>query len=130
MEIRTMLLAAPLLLGCMLPPAAGSTEESPSAAPDIAIRRAEQADWTYDVTNTGNVKLTNVRVTDRRFAAISCQRDALEAGEAMSCTASEPSEAADADSGAGCAVADHVVISEAGVLVTTKGDCADSPDKF
>ncbi len=142
MKIRTMLLAAPLLLGCILPPAAGSTEEcqscgagprlrlgteSPSAAPDIAIRRAEQADWTYDVTNTGNVKLTNVRVTDRRFAAISCQRDALEAGESMSCTASEPSEAADADS---CAVADHVVISEAGVLVTTKGDCADSPDKF
>ncbi len=145
--------AAPLLLGCILLLAAGlgsadeiltcGTSPRPQlgatkravAEPGIAIRKAaaagqeEPGAWTYKIINTGNVKLTNVRVTDDRFTAISCQQDALEAGESMACTASEPSKAARTAS-MGCAVADHVVFSEAGVMVTTKGDCADEADKL
>ena len=152
MNMRTTLraAAAPLLLGCILLLAAGfgsagenltcgadqrpqlGTKKKAAAEPGIAIRKAEEAgqdEWTYNIINTGNVKLTNVRVTDDRFAAISCQQDALDVGESMACTASEPSKAAEAAS-MGCAVADHVVISEVGVMVTTKGDCADEAVAF
>lgn len=139
--------AAPLLLGCVLLLTAGlgSAEEiltcgnSPrlhsgskqeaAARPDITIRKAEESGQAYKIINTGNVRLTNVRVTNDRFAAVSCQQDALNVGESMACTASEPSKAADAAS-MGCAVADHVVISEVGVTVTTKGDCAEEADGF
>lgn len=147
MNMRTTLrAAAPLLLGCILLLAAGlgSAEEiltcgagprpqlggkKTASEPGIAIRKTDdagQAGWTYKIINTGNVRLTNVRVTDDRFAAVSCQQDALNVGESMACTASEPSETA----GRGCAVADHVVISEVGVTVTTKGDCAEEADGF
>lgn len=151
MNMRTTLrAAAPLLLGCILLLAAGlgSAEEiltcgagprpqlgakkKAAAEPDIAIRKAEEAGqegWAYKIINTGNVRLTNVRVTDDRFAAVSCQQDALNVGESMACTASEPSKAAETAS-MGCAVADHVVVSEVGVTVTTKGDCAEEADEF
>lgn len=43
--------------------------------------------WTYQVTNIGNVRLTSVRVTDDKGVAVSCPKSALEAGEAMTCTA-------------------------------------------
>jgi hypothetical protein len=128
---------AALLLGCTLfVSGLGSAEEimtcggstpkaalkSKATAPGIAIRKADKNDWTYKVTNTGNVKLTNVRVTDKHFTDISCQQDALDAGESMGCTASGPTEAA-VSASTGCAVADHVVFNEAGVSVTTQGDC-------
>ena len=148
MKMRTVVwtAAAPMLLGCILFLAAtglgvaedmmqSSSGSHAAAEPGIVIRNAEEASqaeqgtWTYDIINTGNVKLTNVRVTDDRFTAISCQQDALEVGESMACTASAPSAATEI-ARRGCAVADHVVVSEAGVMVTTKGDCADEADGF
>lgn len=42
--------------------------------------------WTYVVTNTGNVKLTNVAVTDDKGVAVSCPKTVLETGESMTCT--------------------------------------------
>ncbi|CAK8720267.1 MAG: conserved repeat domain-containing protein [Candidatus Electronema aureum] len=140
----TFRITAPLLLGCALLVSSlvsaeemltcgGDSGHSPAVrkikatvdAPGIAIKtgsEAEQDQWTYNITNTGNVKLTNVQVTDERFIKISCQQDVLDVGESMGCTASEPSEIAETTN-MGCAVADHVVYNEVGVTVTTKGDC-------
>lgn len=44
--------------------------------------------WTYVVTNTGDVKLTNVSVTDDQGLTVTCPKTALEPGESMTCTAS------------------------------------------
>ena len=44
--------------------------------------------WTYVVTNTGNVELTNVAVVDDPLGAITCPATTLAAGESMTCTAS------------------------------------------
>lgn len=44
--------------------------------------------WTYLVTNTGDVKLTGVSVTDDQGLAVTCPKTALEPGESMTCTAS------------------------------------------
>ncbi|MCI0440522.1 MAG: hypothetical protein L0177_15525 [Chloroflexi bacterium] len=44
--------------------------------------------WTYEVTNTGNVPLNNVTVTDDQGVAVSCPKDTLAVGESMTCTAS------------------------------------------
>jgi hypothetical protein len=44
--------------------------------------------WTYVVTNTGNVPLTNVTVTDDQGVAVSCPQNTLAVGEVMNCTAS------------------------------------------
>jgi len=43
--------------------------------------------WTYVVTNTGNVPLTDVAVTDDQVGAIDCPQDELAVGEDMTCTA-------------------------------------------
>lgn len=46
-----------------------------------------QVDWQYVVTNTGNVELTNILVTDDRDADVSCPSDTLAVGASMACTA-------------------------------------------
>jgi len=43
--------------------------------------------WTYVVTNTGQVGLVDVQVTDDREGVISCPRSSLAVGESMTCTA-------------------------------------------
>ena len=43
--------------------------------------------WTYVVTNTGDVDLDNIVVTDNQGVAVSCPLDALSPGESMECTA-------------------------------------------
>lgn len=141
---RALAIIGPLLLGCALfasslgsageiTTCGGSVQQS-AATPDIAISTAELGQcggqkveqkngWSYKVTNTGNVKLVNVRVVDERFDEVSCQKAALAAGESMTCTACGPSQPTKTAGMGGCAVADHVTLSEVGVLVTTKGDC-------
>jgi hypothetical protein len=42
--------------------------------------------WTYEVTNTGNVRLTGVQVSDDELGDIDCPKSALEPEEAMTCT--------------------------------------------
>jgi hypothetical protein len=49
--------------------------------------------WTYVVTNTGDVTLTGVAVTDSRGVAVTCPKTVLEPGETMTCTASGTAEA-------------------------------------
>lgn len=48
--------------------------------------------WTFLVTNTGDVSLTNVSVTDDQGLAVTCPKTALEPGESMTCTASSKAE--------------------------------------
>ncbi len=44
--------------------------------------------WTYVVTNTGNVPLSNVTVTDNQGVVVSCPKTTLAPGESMNCTGS------------------------------------------
>ena len=43
--------------------------------------------WTYVVTNSGNVDLVDVMVTDDQGVAVTCPKDTLVVGESMTCTA-------------------------------------------
>jgi uncharacterized repeat protein (TIGR01451 family) len=55
--------------------------------PGISLNVDDPITWTYLVTNTGNVTLTQVRVTDDKIGIISCPQDILAAGASMTCTA-------------------------------------------
>ncbi|MGH2544967.1 MAG: DUF7507 domain-containing protein, partial [Ardenticatenaceae bacterium] len=67
----------------------GEDADSPTG-PIIPV--GDPVNWTYVVTNTGNVPLTNVVVTDDQGVAVSCPKDALAVGESMICTASGTAE--------------------------------------
>jgi hypothetical protein len=56
-------------------------------APGAFVALGSTVTWSYLVTNTGDVTLTGVRVTDDRVGAISCPRTTLQPGESMTCTA-------------------------------------------
>jgi uncharacterized repeat protein (TIGR01451 family) len=45
-------------------------------------------EWTYKVTNSGNVTLHNVTVTDDQGVTVTCPQGTLAVGESMTCTAS------------------------------------------
>ncbi len=51
----------------------------PSVAPGSTVT------WTYLVTNTGNVALTNVQVSDDQGVTVACPRDELDVNESMTC---------------------------------------------
>ena len=55
--------------------------------------------YTYVVTNTGNVTLHNVVVTDSKGIAVTCPKTTLVPGESMTCTATYPITAADITAG-------------------------------
>ena len=63
----------------------GQDADSPTG-PQILV--GGTATFTYVVTNTGDVKLTEVTVTDNQLGAITCTKSELAAGESMTCTAS------------------------------------------
>lgn len=65
--------------------------------------------FTYDVTNTGNVPLTNVTVKDDRVASVTCARTTLGAGESTHCVADTPYTVTAADVAAGQLVNSGVV---------------------
>ncbi|HPQ61053.1 MAG TPA: hypothetical protein PLR43_05970, partial [Syntrophales bacterium] len=44
--------------------------------------------WTYVTTNTGNIPLTGVTVTDDQGVTVTCPKMTLEPGESMTCTGS------------------------------------------
>jgi hypothetical protein len=54
--------------------------------PEIAV--GSPVNWTYVVTNTGDVALSNVKVTDDKGVAVSCPKTTLQPGESMTCTGS------------------------------------------
>ena len=58
-----------------------------NVAPGPTIPVGASVTWTYLVTNTGNVTLTNVAVTDNKIGAIACPATTLAAGDSMTCTA-------------------------------------------
>ena len=53
-----------------------------------SIPAGQPVNWTYDVTNTGNVTLVDVGVTDDQGVSVTCPATTLAPGEAMQCTAS------------------------------------------
>jgi uncharacterized repeat protein (TIGR01451 family) len=57
-------------------------------APGVYVRTGDAVAWTYDVTNTGNVALSPVTVTDDRGVAVTCPAMSLAAGATMRCTGS------------------------------------------
>ena len=75
-------------------------EVATAAAPDPSIRLVKRADtagpvragdevtYTFTVTNTGNVTLSRVRVTDPMLGTVECRRTRLEPGESTTCSAS------------------------------------------
>ena len=51
------------------------------------IAAGDPVTWTYVVTNTGDVKLVNVAVSDDQGVAVSCPQTTLEPAATMTCTA-------------------------------------------
>ncbi len=62
--------------------------EDADAAPGPTLFEGCTVNWTYEVTNTGNIELANVAVTDDQGVVVSCPGDTLDPGETMTCTAS------------------------------------------
>lgn len=62
----------------------GHDADNPSG-PTIQI--GTQVTWTYNVTNTGNVNLTNVNVTDSKGLVVDCPKTTLNVSESITCTA-------------------------------------------
>ncbi|MBO0829006.1 MAG: hypothetical protein J2P24_14630, partial [Streptosporangiales bacterium] len=77
--------------------------------PDISVVKTASATsfteagkeitYTYRVTNTGNVPLTDVRVTDDKAGMATCPQTTLAVGEHMDCTATYTTTAADVAAG-------------------------------
>jgi hypothetical protein len=56
--------------------------------PGPSLRVGSTIAWTYLVTNSGEVRLTDVGVSDDQGWAVSCPKTVLEPAESMTCTAS------------------------------------------
>jgi uncharacterized repeat protein (TIGR01451 family) len=88
---------------------ATDTETSPIVAnPGIDLVKAgtpngdhagDSIEYTFDVTNTGNVTLSAVEVTDPKVGAVTCPVDMLAPLETTTCTATYLLTQADADAG-------------------------------
>ena len=63
-----------------------------NSAPGPYIVEGDTVTWTYEVTNTGNVPLADVTVTDDQNVFISCPQSDLAVGESMTCTATGTAE--------------------------------------
>lgn len=65
----------------------GVDADNPAAgdAPQVAI--GGSVDWSYIVTNTGDVKLVDVTVVDDQGVTVNCPQNTLEIGAMMTCTA-------------------------------------------
>ena len=59
-------------------------KESDADVPTLYV--GKKVKWTYIVTNTGNVKLTDVNVTDDKEGQITCPKSELAVDENMTCT--------------------------------------------
>ena len=51
------------------------------------VRSGDRIVFSFEVTNTGNVTLTDVRVSDPMVGEVRCPRTTLAPGESMTCTA-------------------------------------------
>ena len=59
--------------------------EDATAPPGPYIVAGDPVSWTYIVTNTGNVTLTNIVLTDDQEGSISCPKVQLAVGEIVVC---------------------------------------------
>lgn len=66
--------------------------EDADRPPGPRIPVGDPVEWTYVVTNTGEVPLSEVTVTDDQGVDVDCPGDALEPGESMTCTGSGVAE--------------------------------------
>ncbi|RKZ90673.1 MAG: hypothetical protein DRQ40_10745, partial [Gammaproteobacteria bacterium] len=57
--------------------------------PGPHVLEGDPVDWTYEVTNTGNDRLTNILLTDDQLGIITCPSMQLEPRESMVCSASD-----------------------------------------
>lgn len=65
-----------------------------SVVPGVAVAEGSVMDITFEVTNTGDVELMDISVTDDKVAGITCPSTTLLPGETMTCTATEFAPAA------------------------------------
>ena len=70
-----------------------------SADPDTYGKPGQTITYTYVVTNSGNVPLSGITLTDSKLGAIVCPQTSLDAGESMECTAVHVTTAADVKAG-------------------------------
>ncbi|MFT3892848.1 MAG: hypothetical protein QM730_14545 [Anaerolineales bacterium] len=63
------------------------TVDDATSGDGLNILTGEAISWKYTVTNTGNVTLSNVSVTDSKGVAVTCPKTSLAIGESMDCTA-------------------------------------------
>lgn len=61
--------------------------EDADTPPGPGILVGSAVSWTYVVTNSGDMELTDVQVTDDSGATVSCPKTVLAVGEEMTCTA-------------------------------------------
>jgi uncharacterized repeat protein (TIGR01451 family) len=61
--------------------------EDADQAPGPTVTVGSPVTWTYVVTNTGALPLTNVKVMDNPNGAVTCPKTTLAAGESITCTA-------------------------------------------
>jgi uncharacterized repeat protein (TIGR01451 family) len=62
--------------------------EDADEGPGPTLVAGDPVTWTYVVTNSGNVPLSEVVVTDDQGVGVSCPQSSLEVGEVMTCTGS------------------------------------------
>lgn len=67
--------------------------EDADSPPGPVVRVGEDVTWSYVVTNTGNMLLSNVRVEDDQIGDIDCPKTTLTPGEVMTCATTAPAEA-------------------------------------
>lgn len=91
-----------------------------SAAPNTVTASGDVVVYSFVVTNTGNLDLTSVGVTDPLpdLPAVSCPQDTLAASESMTCTASYTVTQADIDAGSIANTATATGTPPSGVPVT------------
>lgn len=57
-------------------------------SPGPSILEGDQVEWTYVVTNTGDVVLSNITVTDDQGVTVDCTQSSLVPGSSMTCSGS------------------------------------------
>jgi len=77
------------------------------AADAVELVEGDAVEWTYLVTNEGDVALSNVVVSDDQVAAVNCPAAELAVGADMICTASGVAAATDLYMNTGSVVGEH-----------------------
>jgi uncharacterized membrane protein len=72
---------------------------SKSASPTTYTAAGQTIGYSYDVTNTGNVALDTISVSDDRVSAASCPATTLAPGASLTCTGTYTTTAADVTAG-------------------------------